>query len=115
MRRPTKIQVAKLNDKYSITCVDEITGSATGMYIPINGYEALKRHFETGAMEVSSDELSNCTIDSVSVSLLADFLKYAIDETMRISGDYDGIAGTLFVDDTYEKIAADYISICNER
>lgn len=39
------------------------------MDIPINGYEALKRHFETGAMEVSSDELSNCTIDSVSVSV----------------------------------------------
>lgn len=57
----------------------------------------------------------NCVIPVVSVSLLADFLKYAIDETMRISGDHDGNAGTLYVDDTYEKIADDYISICNER
>lgn len=54
-------------------------------------------------------------IPVVSVSLLADFLKYAIDETMRISGDHDGNVGTLYRDDTYEKIADDYISICNER
>ena len=31
------------------------------------------------------------------------FLKYAIDDTMRISGDHDGLAGTIFVGDTYEK------------
>ena len=51
----------------------------------------------------------------VTNSLLADFLKYAIDDTMRISGDHDGLAGTTFVGDTYEKIAGDYISICNDR
>lgn len=52
---------------------------------------------------------------SVTDSLLADFLKYAIDDTMRISGDHDGLAGTIFVGDTYEKIANDHISICNDR
>ena len=51
----------------------------------------------------------------VTDSLLADFLKYAIDGTMRISGDHDGLAGTTFVGDTYKKIANDYISICNDR
>ena len=51
----------------------------------------------------------------VTNSLLADFLKYAIDDTMRISGDHNGLAGTIFVGDTYEKIAGDYISICNDR
>lgn len=51
----------------------------------------------------------------VTDSLLADFLKYAIDDTMRISGDHHGFAGTIFVGDTYEKIAGDYISICNDR
>ena len=43
-----------------------MTGSATGMDIPNEGYEALKHHFKTGAMEVSSDEVSNCTIHGVS-------------------------------------------------
>ena len=57
MARPTKIQVVKKQDGYEITCVDEMTGSATGMDIPIEGYEALKHHFKTGVMEVSSDEL----------------------------------------------------------
>lgn len=56
-------------------------------------------------------------LDLVGVTdpLLADFLKYAIDDTMRISGDHDGLAGTTFVGDTYEKIASDYISICSDR
>ena len=57
----------------------------------------------------------NGVLPCVSVSLLADFLKYAIDETMRIGGDYDGNAGTTYTDDTYVKIAGDFISICNER
>lgn len=57
----------------------------------------------------------NGFLPCVSVSLIADFLKYAIDETTRISGDHDGNAGTLYIDDNYEKIAEDYISICNER
>lgn len=61
------------------------------------------------------NQQDNGAVPCVSVSLLADFLKYAIDETMRISGDRDGNAGTLYVNDTYEKIADDYISICNER
>lgn len=65
--------------------------------------------------KLSNAETQALNIPVVSVSLLADFLKYAIDETMRISGDHDGNAGTLYVDDTYEKIADDYISICNER
>ena len=30
MARPAKIQVVKKQDGYEITCVDEITGSATG-------------------------------------------------------------------------------------
>ncbi len=49
----------------------------------------------------------------VTDSLLADFLKYAIDDTMRISGicGLDGLAGITFEGDTYEKIAGDYISI----
>lgn len=48
------------------------------------------------------------------LSLLADFLKYAIDETNRISGDDYGCAGVTMVGDTYEKIAEDYISKCSE-
>lgn len=38
--------------------MDEMTGSATGMDIPINGYKALAEHFRSGAMEVSSDEIA---------------------------------------------------------
>jgi hypothetical protein len=56
--RPTKITVKKVaNGDYEITCIDEMTGSATGMQIPENGYEVLKHHFRTGVMEISSDEL----------------------------------------------------------
>ena len=62
-----------------------------------------------------NSELKLLNLALVNGSLLADFLKYAIDETTRISGDHDGNAGTLYIDDTYEKIAEDYISICNER
>jgi len=61
MDRPTKITVTKINaDNYEIVCIDEMTGSATGMNIPLNGYKALAEHFRTGVMEISSDELSNC-------------------------------------------------------
>ena len=66
MARPIKIQVVKKQDGYEITCVDEMTGSAIGMNIPIEGYEALKQHFKTGAMEVSSDELAALPICGVS-------------------------------------------------
>lgn len=58
MARPTKITVKKVaNGDYEITCIDEMTGSATGMQIPENGYEVLEHHFRTGVMEISSDEL----------------------------------------------------------
>lgn len=44
-----------------------------------------------------------------SVSFLSECLKYAVEDTGRISGDYDGVAGLLFVNDSYEKIAKDFI------
>lgn len=65
-----------------------------------------------GSIEGVLDVKKECDeLVGVTDSLLVDFLKYAIDDTMRISGDHDGLAGTTFVGDTYEKIAADYISI----
>ena len=63
----------------------------------------------------NKDEQGNRVLPCVSVSLLANFLKYAIDDTMRIGGDYDGNAGTTYATDTYEKIAEDFLSVCNER
>jgi len=36
------------------------------MQIPKNGYKALKHHFKTGAMEISSDELEALPIQRVS-------------------------------------------------
>ena len=42
-------------------------------------------------------------------STLIAFLKYAIDETGRISGDYDGFAGLAMIDDSYKDIARDFI------
>jgi len=60
MNRPTKIIIEVVNkDDYKIICMDEMSGSATGMQIPKNGYEALREHFKTGVMEISSDELGN--------------------------------------------------------
>lgn len=40
--------------------------------------------------------------------ILKSFLEYAIN-TQRISGDHDGLAGCTMVDDSYEKIAKDFI------
>ena len=58
MERPTKIRVIKKNDGYEIICMDEMSGSSIGIDMPTNGYLALAKHFRTGAMEISSDELS---------------------------------------------------------
>ena len=44
-----------------------------------------------------------------SVSFISECLKYAIEDTARISGDYDGIAGLLSTNDSYEKIVKDFI------
>jgi len=52
----------------------------------------------------------NGVLPCVSVSLLANLLKYAVDETGRISGDHDGNAGILMTTDSYEKIASDFIA-----
>ena len=52
----------------------------------------------------------NGVLPCVSVSLLADLLKFAINETRRISGDHDGNAGILMTNDSYEKIASDFIT-----
>lgn len=63
MDRPTKIIIEVVNkDDYEITCIDEMTGSGSGMQIPKNGYEALREHFKTGVMEISSDDIGNCNI-----------------------------------------------------
>lgn len=43
-------------------------------------------------------------------SLLAECLKYAVEDTRRISGDHDGNAGILYTDDNYNKIADDFIN-----
>ena len=78
----------------------------------------LKEHKGREWKVVSSKEIifnGKLSLPCVSVLLLADFLKYAIDETTRIGGNHDGNAGISYIDDTYDKIAEDYISICNER
>lgn len=66
MDRPTKITVIKKNDGYEIICIDEMSGSSIGIDLPINGYKALAKHFRTGVMEISSDELRNCNKPHVS-------------------------------------------------
>jgi GTP-dependent phosphoenolpyruvate carboxykinase len=79
MERPTRIHIEKLENKYSITCVDELTGSGNGIDLPINGYLALKEHFKTGAMDISSDEV-NEALNLASVvqqrELLTAFMEY---------------------------------------
>lgn len=47
--------------------------------------------------------------DKELVKFLTDFLKYAIDDTRRITGDHDGFAGVLMTYDSYEKISSDYL------
>ena len=56
------------------------------------------------------EQKGNGVLPCVSVSLLATLLKYAVDETGRISGDHDGNAGILMTTDSYEKIASDFIA-----
>lgn len=65
MERPTKIHVVKKHDGYDITCVDEMSGSAIGIDLPINGYKALAEHFRTGVMEISSDDIAALPIFGV--------------------------------------------------
>ena len=60
--------------------------------------------------EKIDNQQGNGVLPCVSVSLLANLLKYAICETGRISGDHDGNAGILMTNDTYEKIASDFIA-----
>jgi len=66
MERPEKITVLKKNDGYEIFFMDEMSGSSLGISISENGYLVLAEHFRTGAMEISSDELNNCSIPAVS-------------------------------------------------
>lgn len=63
MERPTKIVVIKNENNYEIICIDEMTGSTNSMNIPLNAYNVLKSHFETGVAEISSDEMKEyiCT------------------------------------------------------
>jgi len=72
MERPTKITVFKKNDGYEIICMDEMSGSSIGMDMPTNGYLTLAEHFRTGAMEISSDELSGLHKHFVNAPLLSD-------------------------------------------
>lgn len=66
MGRPEKIIIEKRPDNnYRIICVDEMTNMCNALDIGENAYKALKHHFKTGAMEISSDEVSNCTIHGV--------------------------------------------------
>ncbi|MBV2197048.1 MAG: hypothetical protein KUL78_11175 [Flavobacterium sp.] len=60
MGRPTKIEVNKLSaDNYEIICIDELTGSATSINMPKNGYDALAAYFGKEALGKSSDENSD--------------------------------------------------------
>lgn len=70
MERPTTIKVDKTKDKVVIYCIDEETGSANSIDLPINAYYALAEHFAIGAMEISSTEVTgNCNIPLVSVAV----------------------------------------------
>jgi hypothetical protein len=46
-----------------------------------------------------------------SVSFISECLKYAVEDTARISGDFNGDAGLLSLNDSYEKIAKDFIAL----
>ena len=69
-----------------------------------------RKQFYNAINEWHESELKLLGIADVSVSLLANLLKYAVDETGRISGDHDGNAGILMTTDSYEKIASDFIA-----
>jgi hypothetical protein len=45
----------------------------------------------------------------VTKELLVKFLTWAIDEESRICGDYNGYASVTYNNDSYEKIADDFI------
>lgn len=87
MERPTKITVIKKNDGYEIICMDEMSGSSIGIDMPINGYLALAEHFRTGAMEISSDELSGLHKHVVNGSILDDMGYEVADMNETLSND----------------------------
>ena len=66
MERLTKIRVIKLQDGYDLIFTDEMSGSSTGVTIPINGYKALAEHFKSGVMEISSDDIATLHKQSIS-------------------------------------------------
>lgn len=102
MERPVKVQVEKVGDSYNLSFVDELSGSATGVTIPENGYKALAEHFRSGEMEVSSDSIKQHLGNAW--GLPDGIYRVAVDRAAKGSKDYtsriwmrEGISGEIMI------------------
>ncbi|MDA3853214.1 MAG: hypothetical protein PF444_03100 [Bacteroidales bacterium] len=84
-KRPTSIMVDKNKKGVEITCMDDLSGSAIGINLPLAGYEALAEHFRTGAMETNSHYTNTQELfDYISEEVDATCLESNLQDIMRI-------------------------------
>lgn len=69
MERDETIRVYKNSDNVTISCTDDMTGSCNAINLSHMAYNALERHFKTGAVEICTDEIKASHIQNVGISV----------------------------------------------